>query len=416
MIRFLHQSATAAAIALFVMSTANAAAPLYEARFIFDPENESRGHTHASTLVECPGGDLRVVWYENSTPLPSPRYYNQRRDKSDDVRIAGSRRAAGAREWESPFVMSDTFGTSDNNPTMCVDAAGRLWLFHPTMLGTPVWTWGSSILQYKVSSDFNHPGPPAWQQTGLLIPHPLGLEAVLDQTKQRFESPETRQAYGMTKTQVAARIARLRTLLQDPMRQRLGWMPRAHPLIRSDGTLIVPLSNENFNIPMMAMTSDGGRTWKYSEPVPSTGMIQPSVVEFPDGEMLAYFRNSDPRHRIKRSTSNDGGMTWSEPELTDRPHPGGGVEAILLDNGHLALVYNNKEQKPRDKLAISISTDRGQTWQWTRQLEDTPGGRFDYPSLIQASDGTLHVTYSYHLKTIKHVQFNEEWVQAGDDG
>ena len=73
-------------------------------------------------------------------------------------------------------------------------------------------------------------------------------------------------------------------------------------------------------------------------------------------------------------------------------------------------MYNNKEETPRDKLAISISEDGGKTWKWTRQLEDTPGGRFDYPSIIQTVDGTIHVTYTYHLKTIKHVRFNEAWV------
>ena len=64
----------------------------------------------------------------------------------------------------------------------------------------------------------------------------------------------------------------------------------------------------------------------------------------------------------------------------------------------------------------SLSADGGKTWPWTRHLEDTPGGRFDYPSIIQARDGTLHATYSYYLKTIKHAHFNEAWIQAGDDG
>jgi predicted neuraminidase len=82
----------------------------------------------------------------------------------------------------------------------------------------------------------------------------------------------------------------------------------------------------------------------------------------------------------------------------------------------LALVYNNKVEEPRDRLAISISNDEGQTWQWTRQLEDEPGGRFDYPSIIEAADGSLHVTYSYRLRTIKHVRFNEAWVQQGSGG
>ena len=36
---------------------------LYEEQFIFDPEVSSHGHVHASTVVECPNGDLRAVWF-----------------------------------------------------------------------------------------------------------------------------------------------------------------------------------------------------------------------------------------------------------------------------------------------------------------------------------------------------------------
>jgi predicted neuraminidase len=384
---------------------------LYQEQFVFDPAIGSHGHVHASAIVECPNGDLRVVWYENGTPLPSSRYYNERKDKSADVRIGGSRKMKGGNAWEVPCVVSDTFGVSDNNPTMIVDASDRLWLIHPTMLGAPEWTWGSSVLRYRVSSDYQQSAIPHWEDSNILVPHPLGFEAVLDRLAKRIETEELPP--GLSRERVRQYIERMRQGLEDPMKLRLGWMPRAHPLVRSDGTLILPLSNENFGIALMAMTSDGGRTWTYSNPVPDAGITQPSLIEFPDGRIHAYFRNSDPRHRIKRSTSADGGMTWSPLELTDRLHPGGGIEVLLLKNGHVALVYNNKEQSPRDKLAVSISDDEGKTWKWTRQLEDTPGGRFDYPSIIQAADGTLHVTYSYHLKTIKHVQFNESWVHQG---
>jgi predicted neuraminidase len=60
---------------------------------------------------------------------------------------------------------------------------------------------------------------------------------------------------------------------------------------------------------------------------------------------------------------------------------------------------------------VSISTDQGQTWRWTRHLEDSPGQRFDYPSIVQGRDGQLHATYSYNLKTIKQVTFDENWVK-----
>ena len=405
--------AIAATLFVFVTCPANVAVsrePFYAANPIFDPADHSRGHVHASTIVECPNGDLRAVWYENGTPLDDPRYYRARRDKSDDVRIAGSRLPRGSNTWEQPFVMSDTFGVSDNNPTMAVDADGRLWLIHSTMLGAPDWSWGSSLLRYKISTDYQKPGPPRWERDDLLIPHPGDLEPVLDEFARVIDLPQTRAAYNISTDQANALVKRMREWSSEPIRLRLGWMPRVHPIVRRDGTLIVPLSNENFNIPMMAMTSNSGQTWHYSNPVPGVGLIQPSLVEFPDGTITAFFRNGDPRRRIKRSSSTDGGMTWSQPELTDRPHPGGGIEALLLKSGHLALVYNNKEEKPRDKLAVSISTDHGQTWKWTRQLEDTPGARFDYPSIIQTKDGMIHVTYSDHLKTIRHARFNEEWV------
>ena len=35
-------------------------------------------------------------------------------------------------------------------------------------------------------------------------------------------------------------------------------------------------------------------------------------------------------------------------------------------------------------------------------------------ALLPGPDGTLHASYSYNLETIKHVHFNEAWVQAGD--
>ncbi len=392
----------------------HAAEAQYESRFIFDPEVTNRGHVHASALVECPNGDLRAVWYENGSKLPTPPYYNERQDKSSDVRIAGSRRGAGAKDWDTPFVTSDTFGVSDNNPTMAVDRQGRLWLFHSTMLGTPEWTWGSSILQYRISSDFDRAGAPVWNDGGLLLPHPQGIEAVVDRMAERLDTPEQKKQKGFSTERAKAFVAQLKRWSKDPMHRRLGWMPRAHPLVRADGTLVVPLSNENFNIPMMAMTSDGGATWTYSNPVPAAGLTQPTLVEFADGEIVAFFRNSDPRRRVQRASSVDGGVTWSVPKLTDRLHPGGGIDAIILKSGHLALVYNNKETKPRDKLAISLSTDRGRTWSWTRQLEDTAGGRFDYPSVIQTRDGKIHVTYSYHLRTIKHVEFSEAWIREAD--
>lgn len=349
---------------------------LYEEAFIFDPEAADHGHVHASCIVACPDGELLAVWYENGAPMPPP-YYSGNRDKRDDVRIGGARRPAGARGWAEPFVVTNTFGMSDNNPCMVIDRRDRLWLLHPTLLAVPKWTWGSALMRYRISSQYKQPGQPVWDKSDILAPHVAELE---------------------------------QDNVSEPLKARLGWMSRAHPLIRSDGAVVVPLANENFDIAVMAITSDGGESWTYSKPVPQAGVTQPTLVEFPDGGMTAFFRNDDPRHRIKRSDSNDGGVTWSDLTLTDLAHPDAGIEAVLLNSGNLLMIYNDKEDA-RDRLAVSISADRGQTWRWTRHLEDTPGERFDYPSIVLAADGSLHASYSYNLRTIKHVHFNEAWVR-----
>ena len=395
-----------AAIATFRSAPVNAE-PLFHSEVIFDPAASEHGHVHASCVVECPNGDLRVVWYENGPTLPEP-HFSKQKDKADDVRVGSARKPAGVSAWETPFVMSDSFGVADNNPCMIVDQKERLWVIRATLLAVPQWSWGSGLLRYQISSDYQKPGRPTWQKEDILVPHPEGIEPIVEKAIAELEKqPDADQ------TRLKQYRERTREQFKQPIMMRLGWMPRAHPLVRSDGAVVIPLSNENFNVAAMAITCDGGETWTLSQMVPEAGLTQPTLVEFPDGRISAFFRNSDRRRRIKRSDSTDGGMTWSEVTLTTLPHLGAGIEAIRLRNGHLAMVYNDKEQDPRDRLAVSISNDEGKTWNWTRYLENVPNARFDYPSVIQAKDGSIHVTYSDNLKTIKHVHFNEEWVTDG---
>ena len=394
-------------LVLILMRGAFADAPLFESGPIFDPEQaiEPHGHVHASCIIECPNGDLRAVWYENGRNLPAP-YFNEQKDKAANVRIGGSRRQAGATEWEQPFTMSDTFGVSDNNPCMVIDKQGRLWLLHATLLGVPDWSWGSCVLRYMVSSRYDHPGRPMWDKSNLLVPQVTGFDAVL------AVALEARKSEGWPVEKIEEARKYIESETARPLADRIGWMPRAHPLLRNDGAILVPLANENSSAACMAITSDNGDTWTFSKLVPDLGLEQPSVVQFPDGSMTAFFRNDSGR--IKRSDSADGGITWGPVTRTDIPHPNAGIEAILLASGKLLLIYNDDEEE-RDSLAVSLSEDRGATWRWSRHLENTKGGRFDYPSVVQSKDGSIHATYSFNLQTVKHVHFNEAWVMGGDE-
>jgi predicted neuraminidase len=75
----------------------------------------------------------------------------------------------------------------------------------------------------------------------------------------------------------------------------------------------------------------------------------------------------------------------------------------------------------RYSLVAAVSGDEGATWKWKRHLDGSPAAQsasqYHYPSVIQARDGAIHVTYSYFTaqgKAIKHVRFEEAWVKAGD--
>jgi len=63
----------------------------------------------------------------------------------------------------------------------------------------------------------------------------------------------------------------------------------------------------------------------------------------------------------------------------------------------------------RYRLSLFLSDDEGKTWKWKTRIEDhQPGqGNYSYPSLIQASDGLLHMTYSHHGvgKTDKSIKY-----------
>ena len=96
---------------------------------------------------------------------------------------------------------------------------------------------------------------------------------------------------------------------------------------------------------------------------------------------------------------------------------------MRASNGDWICVYNDTEEG-RHSLAVSLSTDEGRSWKWTRHLENRVKGqgRFHYPSIIEGSDDRFHVTYSYHIenensqepkgKSIKYANFDLSWLQS----
>ena len=405
--------------AMVAVWSANGAAqgekPFLTSELIFPLEH---WHNHGSCIVEAPNGDLIVCWFHGSGERTA-----------DDVKIEGARLRKGAKSWSPRFTMADTPGYPDTNCAMFIDPEGRLWLMWPTILAN---TWESALMKYRISRDYLRDGPPKWEVNEVMHVTPgMEFEAAVNNFTRHAEATLDKSAPGAERGQRAdAWLASLRSQAGDKLTRRLGWFTRAHPFVLDGRRLIVPLYSDGFSFSLMNISDDWGQTWQTSAPLIGAGNIQPSIVQRKDGSLYTLMRDNGPApKRLHQSESRDRGETWSPVTDSELPNPGSGAEITSLRNGHWVLISNDTEQG-RHRLAVQISDDEGKSWKWRRHLELAPGesGRFHYPSILQAEDGTLHASYSYHLeknyeedaegkprsKSIKHAHFNEAWVmEAG---
>lgn len=384
--------------------------PILSYREIFPAEH---WHNHGSCVVELPSGDLMACWFHGSGER-----------KSDDVRIEGARLRKGSAQWSARFVMADTPEYPDTNCCLFVDPKERLWLMWPTILAN---TWESALMKYRISSEYAADGPPTWEVNEVMHVTPgEGFErAVADFVA---EKRGTLDAFNEEeKTEAEKWLASLAAQASDKLTSRLGWFTRVHPFVLEGRRLIVPLYSDGFSFSLMNISDDWGKTWRTSTPLIGAGNIQPSIVRRKDGSLYTLMRDNGPApKRLHQSESHDGGETWTPVTDSDVPNPGSGAEIIAAREG-LWLLVNNDTEDGRHRLAVWMSDNEGRTWRWKRSLEQAEEGvaRFHYPSMIQARDGTFHVTYSHHLekgapldaerrpmaKMIKHAHFNLAWVK-----
>lgn len=282
-------------------------------------------------------------------------WYAGSRESAADVALMIARWNRAEGQWSEPRLLLDTRNRPDGNAVLHCEGSGELWLFHDVIEGHG---WDDAMLYVRTSDDEGA----TWSGSG-------------------------------------------------PFHSQPGMMVRNRLLVLSDGRWLLPAYHERSWQSFCYLSDDGGAVWQRSEPMPSpVSLIQPAVVERSDGSLLAYLRTGGEERRVWASVSHDRGRTWSECAPTGLRNPNSGLDVARLREGQLVLVCNNVAEG-RTPLHVALSPDEGASWPTIRELETGPG-EYSYPSVLQDSEGLVHVVYTYRRESIKHVWFEPAWLSG----
>jgi predicted neuraminidase len=303
---------------------------------------------HASTIVETRAGTIAAAWFGGT------------HERHPDVEIRFARHTA--RGWETPVSVANGIQPDGS----------RLPTWNPVLFQDP---HGPLLLFYKIG-----PSLQGW----------WGMVIASDDDGRTWSRPR-----------------RLPDGILGPIKNK--------PVALPDGSWLAPSSVETTGDGPWKLhferSTDAGRSWTATPPVdpgPSFDAIQPSVLFLRDGTLEAVART---RQGVLAATrSSDGGKSWSKLFAIDLPNPNSGTDAVTLKDGRQLIVYNHSAQSPdtpgkgvRYPLNIGLSDD-GVHWRNVLTLESAPmKDGYAYPAVIQASDGLVHVTYTWNRQRIRHV-------------
>lgn len=182
------------------------------------------------------------------------------------------------------------------------------------------------------------------------------------------------------------------------------------PVQLSNGNIICPSSTESLDSKEwkvhIEITNEELSEWKKIELKTDSGVgvIQPTLLIHPNNKLQMLCRSR--QNSIFQAWSHDGGYTWSKLEPTNLPNPNSGIDGVAINDNKFLLVYNPLQSgkewfNGRNVLNVACSND-GNFWSDIYQLENEKEGEFSYPAVIQASDKSVHITYTSKRKEIIH--------------
>lgn len=351
---------------------------------------------HAANLLELRNGDIACVWFGGT------------QEGIPDISVWFSRLPKGGTAWSEALKLSDDPTRSEQNPVLFPAPDGRLWLLWTAQING---RQDTSIVRYRISEDDGA----TWGPIDTLIDEPG-------------------------------------TFIRQPI------------VVRDDGAWLLPVFLcrttpgvawvGDDDLAAVKISEDQGKTWRHVDVPDSLGAVHMNIVPLGGTRLAAFFRSRWADH-VRVTRSDDGGETWTPVENLVPPNNNSSIQVTRLADGRLAMVHNwssklNATERrtslydeiedpeagetkaivpedvrptafwgaPRAPMTLSLSSDDGRTWTARHDLEEGDGyclsnnsreaknRELSYPSIIQASDGRIHVAYTWFRKAIKHMAFS----------
>ncbi len=342
-------------------------------------EDVSDGMTksvHSSTAVSLPNGNLLAMWYGGT------------REGHTDVNIYASVFDRKTQKWQKSKPILDRYQVADDldryikkigNPTLVRHPAGPLVLAYVTV---SLAGWASSQVNMMVSYDDGQ----SWHASKHLVTSPF---------------------------------LNISTLVKNDM------------VIYQDGTIGITAYHELIGqfSEIIRVNLDGQVINKYRI---SSGAetIQPTISVHDKNNAVSYMRDTSKNvQKVRRSVTSDGGLTWSAYESTMLDNPNSSVFSfidskdrswLILNNSikHVKHALDNGGHQSRGNLALAVSTNQGENWRIVHYFEKAKEkkatdkeSKYSYPWVTVGDNGEFNLFYTWNRKVIKHIRFNQAWLE-----
>mgnify|MGYP005995492155 CR=1 FL=1 len=151
-----------------------------------------------------------------------------------------------------------------------------------------------------------------------------------------------------------------------------------------------------------------------------TNTIQPSMIVKSDTRAISLIRDSsrDPQ-KVHFTETQDAGKTWAPYEALSINNPNSAVFGFSDSKSRNWMVLNDSTrdvEHSRNNLALAVS-ENGRNWKIVHyfenpELDEKRDAKYAYPWVLSGSDNQHHLFYTVDRKFIKHLEFNDAWLEG----